>query len=781
MRITLILPRMAAGLALALLACLTPLTPAHATGDPGAWQPLLPPSQVDGATAFDEPRQRMYLFGGTGNSLVYSMPVGDSPAGWEIMAVSGTPPAPRSSEAFVYDSAHDCLWVFGGSGYPGGLFNDLWKLTLGASPTWVQVAASGTAPSARKAMGACYEETEGVIYIFGGEDGAGNPCPNTLYQLDLNPGTPAWSTPAQSGQVPDGRYGFSLCADPVNGRLLFFGGHNGSFDTDDQFALALSSMNWQYVGSTGTPPTPRHAHFTGYDSLNQILWVWGGTGNDGIVHALSFPAAEWSEVPNTYVFSPPGGGRPIGVFVPANPNWSPKLLLLDGFNTSEVYEFFCPDLSNAYWQNLNAPPPFSGASCVVDRARGKAYVHGGYQPNVGPSNSGWQYSLTGQVGWQATWLWSVTNNPSPAVFNHTAIWDDRRSRMVVFGGQDASMANTNALTFMQDTLGFGWSWPTINATGTPPSPRHGMVSIYDPVGDRMLIFGGTTNSLFTTNDLFQLSLDPAPHWTQLSPPGAPPARVDATAIYDEPRRRMIVFGGQGCCSTLNDVWAFNLASNTWTQLFPTGTAPAGRYQHTAVYDLRRQRMLVHAGYTENGNVSNTWELNLAVNPPAWSQLATTGETPVPRYRHVAAYDPAGDRMMVYGGQFLFSGCVVCAPGPLEGLTSLNFGPGGVTAVHEPPTPAEPAGLAVGQPWPNPAQGISKLSFQLAHAGMVRASVFDVSGRRVRVLKDGFCAAGPCEVQWDGRDADGQSVAAGLYFYQVAAEGAAVARKVWWVK
>ena len=57
----------------------------------------------------------------------------------------------------------------------------------------------------------------------------------------------------------------------------------------------------------------------------------------------------------------------------------------------------------------------------------------------------------------------------------------------------------------------------------------------------------------------------------------------------------------------------------------------------------------------------------------------------------------------------------------------------------------------------------------------------MSGRRVRVLKDGFCPAGTCEVQWDGRDAEGQSVAAGLYFYQVAAEGTAVARKVWWVK
>lgn len=781
MRITPSRFRATVGLAVALLVPLFPTTPARASGDPGVWQPFLPPPQVDGATAFDASRQRMYLFGGQNNSLVYTMPVGDSPAGWEVLAASGTPPAPRSAEAFVYDSVNDCLWVFGGKGYPGGVFNDLWRLSLDPDPTWTQVSASGSPPAARMAMGACYEEAQQALYIFGGEDGSGGALPNTLYRLELDQNPPHWSTPTQSGSVPSARYGFTICADPVNDRILFFGGTNGAFDTDDLFQLTVSTHHWDQLAASGPVPEPRQQHFTGVDSENQLLWVWGGTAGDGTMHALSLSTLEWRDVTDTGSMGPPGGIRPIGVCVPANPNWAPKLLLLDGYTTSEVYEFFYPDLDTAYWQNLMAPPPLNGASCVVDRARGKVYVHGGIRPFLGPSNSGWQYSLTGQIGWQATWLWSVTFNLTPPVSNHTAVWDDRRSRMLIFGGLDGTMANTNALSCMQDTLGFGWSWPTITATGTPPSPRHGMASIYDPAGDRMLIFGGATNSLLTTNDLFQLTLDPTPHWTQLSLPGAPPTRVNATAIFDEPRRRMIVFGGQGSSGLLNDVWAFNLASNSWTQLFPTGTSPASRYDHTAVYDLRRQRMLVHGGYTVGGNVGDTRELDLSVNPPAWSALTTTGETPIPRYQHVSAYDPAEDRMMVLGGQFEFNGCGVCPPVPLDGLATLDFGPGGVTAVREPETPSDPAGLAVGQPWPNPAQGVSRLSFQLAHDGMVRATVFDVTGRRVRVLKDGFCPAGVCEVQWDGRDAGGQTVATGLYLYQVATAGVEVSRKVWFVK
>jgi flagellar hook assembly protein FlgD len=51
---------------------------------------------------------------------------------------------------------------------------------------------------------------------------------------------------------------------------------------------------------------------------------------------------------------------------------------------------------------------------------------------------------------------------------------------------------------------------------------------------------------------------------------------------------------------------------------------------------------------------------------------------------------------------------------------------------------------------------------------VTLSVFDVAGRRVRTLVDGWMRAGPHSSRWDGRDDGGRAVASGVYFARLEA-------------
>ena len=78
-----------------------------------------------------------------------------------------------------------------------------------------------------------------------------------------------------------------------------------------------------------------------------------------------------------------------------------------------------------------------------------------------------------------------------------------------------------------------------------------------------------------------------------------PARSGHSAIYDPVRDRMVVFGGYsgtGYTYFLNDVWVLSLAGMpAWTQLTPTGTPPSARYGHSAIYDPVRDRMVVFGG------------------------------------------------------------------------------------------------------------------------------------------------------------------------------------------
>jgi photosystem II stability/assembly factor-like uncharacterized protein len=79
--------------------------------------------------------------------------------------------------------------------------------------------------------------------------------------------------------------------------------------------------------------------------------------------------------------------------------------------------------------------------------------------------------------------------------------------------------------------------------------------------------------------------------------------------------------------------------------------------------------------------------------------------------------------------------------------------------------------------PNPFRSATSVAFTLSRASNVEVSVFDIAGRRVRVLESGRRAAGPHEVRWDGRDASGAGVSSGVYFVKVEADGEVRAAKM----
>jgi hypothetical protein len=101
--------------------------------------------------------------------------------------------------------------------------------------------------------------------------------------------------------------------------------------------------------------------------------------------------------------------------------------------------------------------------------------------------------------------------------------------------------------------------------------------------------------------------------------------------------------------------------------------------------------------------------------------------------------------------------------------------GGAVAVDPAPGGGNGAGggaggLRLAAPRPNPSAGGASMAlrFELATGGPVTARVLDVHGRLVRTLaRDLACPVGPSELRWDGRDAGGTAVPAGLYFVEVA--------------
>jgi hypothetical protein len=285
----------------------------------------------------------------------------------------------------------------------------------------------------------------------------------------------------------------------------------------------------------------------------------------------------------------------------------------------------------------------------------------------------------------------------------------------------------------------------------------------------MVIFGGNYlwyQSSTNLNDVWALSLAGTPAWTQLTPSaGTPSARYDHSAIYDHVRERMVVFGGSDDSGLLNEVWALPLAGTpAWTQLTPSGTPPSTRRGHSAIYDQMRDRMVVFGGRDLSGPLNDVWALSLA-GTPAWTQLTPSGAPPNAREGHRAIYDPVRDRMVGSGG----SSSPYCS----DVWWALEWNP--TAAVDDPETQPLISGLR--PPVPNPTRGTTAVSFSLAQAGRVQLGIYDVSGRLVRKLVDGERHAGVETVVWNGTAESGARLQAGVYFVRLVAPGFREMRRV----
>jgi hypothetical protein len=105
---------------------------------------------------------------------------------------------------------------------------------------------------------------------------------------------------------------------------------------------------------------------------------------------------------------------------------------------------------------------------------------------------------------------------------------------------------------------------------------------------------------------------------------------------------------------------------------------------------------------------------------------------------------------------LHDGTRFCAP--LVMSIVVGGGGGGALAARVEPNPLNPNGV---------------LRFSVDKTGPVTVRLFDLSGRLVRTIWDRRVAtAGEQEVRIDGRDAGGRTMATGVYFFRIEADGPA---------
>ena len=99
---------------------------------------------------------------------------------------------------------------------------------------------------------------------------------------------------------------------------------------------------------------------------------------------------------------------------------------------------------------------------------------------------------------------------------------------------------------------------------------------------------------------------------------------------------------------------------------------------------------------------------------------------------------------------------------------LNQGISAATAIAAEPA-TTPSAFALGANYPNPFNPATIIPVSVATgADNVAVTIYNVLGQPVRQVWNGPLAAGEHRLTWDGRDAGGQPVAAGVYLYRLQA-------------
>ncbi|MGH2571066.1 MAG: FlgD immunoglobulin-like domain containing protein, partial [bacterium] len=93
----------------------------------------------------------------------------------------------------------------------------------------------------------------------------------------------------------------------------------------------------------------------------------------------------------------------------------------------------------------------------------------------------------------------------------------------------------------------------------------------------------------------------------------------------------------------------------------------------------------------------------------------------------------------------------------------------------PPVRSTPLRLGAGTP--NPFTEVTSLQFVLERKADVDVSVYGADGRLVRRLHEGPAEEGTHPIAWNGRDAEGSPLPAGVYFVRAEADGSVSTQRV----
>jgi len=517
--------------------------------------PNSPPARTVPGAAFDPLRDRFVIFGGNTISTDGKNTVTAIHDTWEF---DGTTWVQRAADGpkltkptLAYDEAKHQIILLGLDETSTSKVDTAMFTYDPAAGTWNQVKPEGLPPCVNEPHVAFDGETNSVILV-------GGVCNDS----SVTDETFSWDgdkwTKLTIKTSQDRAFGGAIAYDPVRQTLLQYGG-TIAFSGNRTGTLGFHAGDWAAIADT-LSPVPRSLPVAFTYPNNNVFYVYGGQDESQTYDELWVRAAGlWSQVT--------GDNKPSTCENPLGAYDSGRQRYLIVCSAGNVIEFDGTTWTNK--KDMKDKPPFRRlGQLAYDATLKKTVLFGGYDDSV---------FLDQTWLWDGTVWTRVKKNPAPPRAQAIMWYDATLKKTLLYGGIGRQDQDSRIERFadMWSFDGTGWTNMKVDAASTP-GMRYSTTYSVDPRSGHLLLFGGllyTKDSAGVENQKFVNDMwewDGA-KWSKITTSFAPEARENSGFTYDPLLDRMVLFGGYAA-RYLGDLWLFDTTTKSWQLLMESTSA-----------------------------------------------------------------------------------------------------------------------------------------------------------------------------------------------------------------
>jgi hypothetical protein len=273
--------------------------------------------------------------------------------------------------------------------------------------------------------------------------------------------------------------------------FVIHGGFANNMGTTDTWAFDVVTNTWRMLSDSG--PSQRRDHAMAYDSVRKRFVLYGGfTGEVGLRDTWEFDGQTWTERPTEH--EPPDRSLHAMVYDAARQ----RVVMFGGFAGGDVsaqtWEFDGVD-----WQEraIAGPRARRSPALTYDSEHKRVLLFGG-TPEWGEGdattegyNDLWAYD-------GSSWQQLTAADPPRSRWFSSLVWHAARKVAFLYGG-------VHMITNLSDTHELdGTRWIDRSSAFGAPELSYSTMMIYEPLGERILSFGGVTPANEHTDAVWEL-------------------------------------------------------------------------------------------------------------------------------------------------------------------------------------------------------------------------------------------------------------------------------------